>query len=332
MWPFSRRRVTHNGWLLDQRSAKGGMARFIYTDEAGTSAKEPVRVVASVVVDGDTELRDVASNLADLVKSHVPTQYQSNFIFHAKDIFSGGKYRGSWSSDHRLQFYKAVLELPQKHKLPIALGVVFSGVYQHILAEHIPQSIAENHYEHCLAFSNCIERADFFLSNYLNGSEVGVIIAEDVPEIRRHLSNIGMIFQKVSLTLQSEDMRSSNWETVTGTKPRGHTYEINNIVDVPHFVQKNGAPLLQLADACAFAFRRCLEKRPIGSDLVRTMLGERDGANFANDPVWFELSSSGLFNTHRYWSPEQHRKFKQHNEDFKIAQIVSLITSPDEWS
>ena len=303
------------------------MARFIYTDEAGTSAPEQVRVVVSVIVDGDTQLRDVATSLSNLVKSYVPAELQNEFIFHAKDIFNGGKKidRNVWPFDGRLRFLKDVLNLPLKHQLPIGLGVVFKGTYDTLPEQLRPKGLSPAQYEHCSAFSTCMERSDLFLRKYLKGEEVGTVIAEDVPEIRKFISKIGMTFKANPVTLESKHMRESNWETVTKNQPRSHTYEIKNIVDVPHFVNKRGAPLLQVADACAFAFRRCLAKQPIGNDLVSAMLGDDAGANFVSDPSWFELTSSGLFNTQSYWSPEQLLEFEQSRIEFFASRLATVI-------
>lgn len=174
-----------------------------------------------------------------------------------------------------------------------------------------------------------MERSDLFLRKYLKGEEVGTVIAEDVPEIRKFISKIGMTFKANPVTLESQHMRESNWETVTKNQPRSHTYEIKNIVDVPHFVNKSGAPLLQVADACAFAFRRCLAKQPIGNDLVSAMLGDDAGANFVSDPSWFELTSSGLFNTQSYWSPEQLLDFEQSRIEFFASRLATVIVQSE---
>jgi hypothetical protein len=65
--------------------------RLIYTDEAGTSAKEPVCVVASVIVHGDQQWRPLENEVQRIVKERVPSNLKEKFIFHATEVFSGGK-------------------------------------------------------------------------------------------------------------------------------------------------------------------------------------------------------------------------------------------------
>lgn len=113
------------------------------------------------------------------------------------------------------------------------------------------------------------------------------------------------MYRDSPLDMPSEGLRPEAWQAELGLQPEAMTYKIQHIIDVPHFVNKGKAPLLQLADACAFAFRRCLSRQEHGEDLVLAMLGPETGYTFVSDPVWYSGSSSGLFNTFAYWSPEQ---------------------------
>lgn len=103
--------------------------RLIFIDEAGTSAIEPVCVVAAVIVEADRELRVVREELSRAIFEGVPPIYRNNFLFHATEIFSGGKNidRNLWSFDDRLDFLKSIVCLPFVHDLPIAIGKVFKG-------------------------------------------------------------------------------------------------------------------------------------------------------------------------------------------------------------
>lgn len=66
--------------------------RVIYADEAGTSPKEPVRVVASIIVHGDKELRHLTQEIQRVIQNNVPEPYLHEFHFHGKEIFSGAKW------------------------------------------------------------------------------------------------------------------------------------------------------------------------------------------------------------------------------------------------
>lgn len=290
--------------------------RLIYTDEAGTSAKEPVCVVAAVIVHGDQQWRPLEAEIRRIIAERVPAHLQANFVFHATEVFSGGKRikRDEWAFEDRLDFIKEIICLPFVHNAPIAVGIEFKRDWSEI--ENLKKAfisdtkpLTSNQFSHILAFNTCMERADLFLRKYLGGSEIGSVIAEDLPEMKKFLSLFGLLHREPGgkFTMPSEFLRPERWQEELEIIPDSFEYNIEHIVDVPHFVSKGKAPLLQLADACAFAFRHCLSKKDHGDDLVLAMLGPEQGGDFVNDPVWFSIAGSGLFNTLAYWSEEQHR-------------------------
>jgi hypothetical protein len=292
------------GWPLRGERA----VRFIYTDEAGTSAKEPVSIVASVIVNADVELRPIASEVARLVAEYVPDYLQEGFLIHATEIFSGGRVisREKWSRDARFAFLHELVSIPYRNDIPIAVGMDFKKV-DHSGAERFMHQlkINRNEYSHLLAFSRCMERSDYFLRNYLGGSEVGTIIAEDVGSIKKLLVKTVEVFRQNPITMVAEHQQAGSWQKALKLPENPIELKIEHVIDVPHFVQKGGAPLLQIADVCAFSFRRFLSGGAFGKELVLSMLGKHQGGQFVEDPVWFSGGSSGLFNTKKYWTQAQ---------------------------
>lgn len=311
--------------------SEGALVRLIYTDEAGTSAKEPVCVVAAVVVHGDTQWRPLEAEMRRIIADKVPENLRDNFVFHATDVFSGSKEikRDEWAFEDRLDFLKEVLCLPLVHDVPIAVGIEFKKEWSEIdfASLRFPNSkpLTPNQFSHLMAFNTCMERADLFLRKYLGGAEIGSVIAEDLPEMKRFLTAFGLIHREreSQFSMGSEYFRPEKWQEKLGIKPEPVEYRIDHIVDVPHFVSKGKAPLLQLADACAFAFRHCLSKKDHGDDLVLAMLGPDQGANFVNDPVWFSIAGSGLFNTRAYWTEEQNREAREMNARLFLQSLTA---------
>jgi 2'-5' RNA ligase len=68
------------------------IVRLVYADEAGLAnpKHEPHLVVASVIVDADRKLIAVQRHLDRLVERHIPPEHQSDFVFHATELFNGG--------------------------------------------------------------------------------------------------------------------------------------------------------------------------------------------------------------------------------------------------
>lgn len=148
----------------------GEMVRLIYVDEAGTGPAEPVRVVASVIVHGDKEARILTSELERINRERVPESLQQDYIFHAKEVFNGGKRvdRSIWGFDDRLDYLKEIVSLPFVHDIPIAVGLCFKGVFDDIPDDDLKTNgVSRATFEHGIAFSNCVEKSDSFLRKYL---------------------------------------------------------------------------------------------------------------------------------------------------------------------
>jgi hypothetical protein len=78
--------------LSGHRLAGDAPVRFIYTDEAGISASEPVTVVAALIVHADTQWHK-AANLINALLGYVPKRYQEGFVFHATSIWGNPNLR-----------------------------------------------------------------------------------------------------------------------------------------------------------------------------------------------------------------------------------------------
>lgn len=287
--------------------------RLIYADEAGISAQEPYCAVASVIVEGDQQFRRLQAEIARIVAENVPESLRSNFVFHATEVFSGGKKidRNEWPFDDRVDFMKEIVCLPFVHDVPIAIGITqkyepaYDAFAPIFIANGIKPSFDCNTLAHWQAFAHCMERSDYFLRHYLAGKENGAVVAEDVPQMRSNLKQLGLKFRGEPAILRSGQQAPNLAHRVTNTIPPHQNLRIDHIIDVPHFVEKGRAPLLQLADACAFAFRHYLADKRAGKDLILAMLGPVEGTIFIADDTWKGVCSAGLFNLSSFWTEKQ---------------------------
>lgn len=295
--------------LFQPSLSEGELVRLIYSDEAGTSAKEKVAVVAAILVHGDKQVRVLEQEIARVVKDKVPEQFQQDFYIHTTDIFHGSKpgWREQWSREDRLEFIKEIARLPFVHDIPVAAAMSCKTTkWNEVLPSGALKQLrmTSDQYYHLLTFANCMERADLFLRKYLGGQESGMIIAEDEPVMKGFLSDYGLIFRDHNIVLEKEACRSQKWQSALGVSPEAVDHRIDCILEVPHFVKKTQSRLIQLADVIAFSFRRCLEKQSHGNDLVCAVLGLSEGTAFINEPAWFDVASKGLFNTDSFVGEE----------------------------
>jgi hypothetical protein len=154
---------------------EGGRAtvRLVYIDEAGISkpTQEPFVVVAGVIVHGDRDLNGIESQLERIMLRHIPERLRDGFVFHATEVFHGGKilqrekddFIGprEWPLERRLKIADEVIRALQKFKLPIALGFVERAGFPQTF--NIPQDMPEAERTvaaHVSAFMNCAMVAD----------------------------------------------------------------------------------------------------------------------------------------------------------------------------
>lgn len=123
-------------------------------------------------------------------------------------------------------------------------------------------------FHHILAFHMCISRANKYVRDWADHEEIATVVAEDVPEKRQFLKEVLKV-KMPDLDLGDESMFHAKTGSDTNPGP------IDRIVDTVHFCAKDEAPLLQIADACAFSFRRYLSAQSHGEQLLQEMLGEK---------------------------------------------------------
>ena len=67
--------------------------RYIYVDEAGTSAHEPITIVVGIIIHADRHWK-LAEAEVRKVLDLVPQSFRRDFIFHAKTVWgSNGSFR-----------------------------------------------------------------------------------------------------------------------------------------------------------------------------------------------------------------------------------------------
>jgi hypothetical protein len=273
--PLEGPRALGGGPLLGSRPL-----RYVYIDEAGTSANEPVAIVAGVIVDADRDWMRADAALRALIDRYVPDHFKQDFVFHATAIWGDKKYREGWDFADRLALIHGVLGLPASLGIPITMGGIIKSEEDADFPGITPDESA-----HAAAFIACASMADDFISTHGRPQEVGTLIAEDIPRMRRLLRHVFHRLRELDLVLPKSQVRYGSPEPVDA--PR----RIRRLVDTVHFVDKHSGPLLQIADACAFAFRRRFAGQSRGEELVRLMLGKDLDMEFYKDT----LAPAGLW-------------------------------------
>jgi hypothetical protein len=258
------------------------LARCIYLDESGTCSEQTL-VVAGVIINIDAQYEAIAEQLRGIARKYVPSLKEHEvrgFIFHAKDLFHGtGRTlfdRRKFDIDRSREALKELLAIPSKFHLPTPFGFIKQQQLPP-KTQRARDLIAINH---SIAFSRCVVEAERYMRR--QPSELAMVIAENNDQTKEILKIGYEMLQGIS-----EPTDLELWSVAyAGMKD---FLPIKKIVHESHFADKNGAYLLQIADACAFIIRYLLEKKPGVEDLVEAFSGA-----FRIPPN--EEVGSGIFN------------------------------------
>jgi hypothetical protein len=221
----------------------------IYFDESGTSPREPVAIVAGIIVDPDLQMRGLAEAIKQAVYDFVPTAARETFYFHATDVFGRYKKEFGWTIEHCNRLVERWLQIVWKFELWPIIGWStkdrerFGSARANIVA-------------HAGAFGLALQTADTILyANYRD--EIGSVFMEDCPESRNMIRGV------------FESMASGEKPPIDWWKP-----EITNIPQGVAFLRKKDSIFLQFADAVAYAFQRYKMRLPGGDRLFHSVFGK----------------------------------------------------------
>lgn len=241
---------------------------YIYCDEAGTGKKEPVTVVVGVIVHADRHWKAAQALLNEVISEFVPEALQPNFIFHANEVKSGHReYDAVWPEEQRWQLIEAVASIPRILKMAISLGKVRRDSEPIITFQSAHES------QHLYAFWRCVARANKYVRDWSKPSELATAVAENIPEKQKFLRNV-LKFGHPQYPLNENYIQLTAEERRIGEISQTHSGPIDKVIDTIHFVAKDEGPLLQIADACAWCFRRYFSQSKDGDRAVQAILGE----------------------------------------------------------
>lgn len=189
----------------------------------------------------------------------LPDDRRHGFVFHATDIYSGGRTlpRKGYDKNVRFPIMERCLSGPRELNLP----VFFSWQFKH-KEEDGWDPKNEIFFRHVNTFLECLKTANVAMK-MLYPRERATLTAEDVPQMRRWLAQLPEIMRDPSAP-----------SFISGDQ------QYDAIVDSPNFCTKASAPPLQFADAVAFSVRHYLCGHKDGAWAMQHLLGCADVEQF----------------------------------------------------
>ena len=233
----------------------GKVVRLTYMDEAGIGKPEhePYVVVAGVIVHGDEKLGQVRRALRKIIDKHIPAEHREGFVLTAKEIFNGGgkvfdRKSGEWPLERRLKIADDLAALPKEYNLPIAFGWVkregFPKTWE--LPPETTERVRTLH-ELAVAFLSCSASVEQWMRNKAPGENT-ILIVEDNADARGALRQVHNAHQ------------SDKYVASLESKAR-FFFPFKQIQEDPLFTPKKAAHPLELADFCAYLWKRYLRDK-----------------------------------------------------------------------
>lgn len=226
--------------------------RLVYLDEAGISnaSQEPFAVEAGVIIHADKKLIAVEKHIDALVEKYIPPEHQDNFVFHAAELFNGGGkvfQRDKWPLEKRLVIADELARIPRMFRLPIAFGWTERANFPQTFD---PASLSQADHAlgaHLVAFVTCAMAVEHWMRVEAR-EEVCLLIVEDNQRARKLMRETQLYYQNPG------DLSRFNADA------RRH-FPFEKIKEEPFFQPKRKSSPLQLADFCAYVWKRFLMKR-----------------------------------------------------------------------
>jgi hypothetical protein len=226
--------------------------RLVYVDEAGTGKieQEPFVVVAGVIVHGDRQLNELIRRLEKVRSKHLPEEHRGDYVLHAKELFNGGgklfgRNNPEWPIERRMMLAADIAAIPKELRLWISLGWVDRTTWPTTFSW--PRDASEN--ERILgalatSFLGCSAQLDQWMRKHAK-NENCMIIAEDNPVAR-------------SLIVKTQNANQSKKFVDSLDEKAKKFFPFRHIKEDPAFQPKKPAHPLELADFCAYVWKRYL--------------------------------------------------------------------------
>jgi Protein of unknown function (DUF3800) len=232
------------------------LLRTIYLDETGISANDKIALVAGVIINEDEQWKSVEAAVSDLIDKYVPEEHRDGFSFHAKDLYhcSGKVFdhkKFGYPRERAREALKELLSIPRRFRLPISIGYVSKPAME-ISPEFMPRDAAS--FFHGYAYFMCVMSAEIYMVDRCGPKDLARLVAENNTDTHK-------VIKEAHKVLRGKADHSSVKGITDQLESMKAYLPIRRIVDTVHFVEKDDAILLQLADACAFLFRFWAERK-----------------------------------------------------------------------
>jgi hypothetical protein len=235
------------------------LTHFVYLDEAGINAGDPIAVVAGVCVDADRQLMNVQRHMLEIANVMIPKPWPEPMAISAKALFHGSKPfedEQKWPREKRFEILHAILRVPKLERLTVVMGWC-RNIPEEDIGKTGREAMSERHGR---AFTVCAIVTEQFMRTEMKPRKLATMILENQTDTKSAIRSM----QRIMRTRYILDSLSTEYHRFL---------PLTRIVEDPLFVEKEASLVLPVADACAFALARYLSKRSHADALIAELLG-----------------------------------------------------------
>lgn len=240
--------ILGNGTALGGGPLDGSrFVRMAFLDESGVGSirKDTHVVIGGVIVNADMQIPALQAYLRDMLGAMVPKGEKRPDHLHAKDIYWGtGEFpKDKWSEVLRFAILDELASIPKQFDLPVVWG---AKCRQQFVNDHPGLKQGE---ELVSSYSIAAMVALIQIERYMRSEttdEVASVFFENNNQIAKRAKQSFRFLRKAE---------AASMGSVAGVQ-----LPLRKIFDTPSYQDKNDASILQLADFCAFARKRCIQK------------------------------------------------------------------------
>jgi hypothetical protein len=223
----------------------GNVTKFVHMDESGISHGEPVCAEAAVIIDADKQWKKVEIRLAELLAEIVPFKHSREYIFHAHKIFHGtddyfSRKRFPNPID-RARVVRQIAGIVIEFDLPVVVGYAIKDEFPRLAKRSRSHAATQFHSRAYLA---CALGVEAWMRKNAQPDEVAMLFVENNNQSKETLRIMHKVHSISGLVGEIPAFRA--------------IAAFQRIIEMPNFTEKSESSLLQIADACAFAFTRMM--------------------------------------------------------------------------
>lgn len=286
--------------------------RVLYLDESeiGNIKRDPIVVVAGVLIHADTQWAAIADELRSLLLDATPFGAKTPAFLHATDIFhgSGDFPRDVWDKDRRHGLLDKVGGIVAKYDVP----VVWSALDRKKYAREHPNDNAAAHLRdsYTVCAVSCFMQTEMYMRSLPNQAEVASIVMEQNAELQKRIPEM-MEFGRNPVEEQDGEKLLPEWKDVL---------PFQKLIDTPACQPKTSSSILQLADYCAFSIKRRLQKDGYSRRLTSPLA-----------PQFLMYRTVTLNSKERFWNPKFMPKAWNCTVEFRDGRFVEIeAPKPDQ--